>query len=124
MKSKNPKFDEEGYQVNIDDINGEPLPDLKRVKIMSRQAAKLPSARVVKQALSRLGHCRPGLAAVRKKTGVSQAKFARALGIKLTTYQQWEQGRRRPTGPGMALLCLVGNHPELIHELIDMPVAR
>ena len=37
--------------------------------------------------------------AVRKKTGLSQDKFALLLGVKPATLRNWEQGRRKPTGP-------------------------
>jgi putative transcriptional regulator len=42
--------------------------------------------------------------AVRKKTGLSQDKFARLMGVSPATYRNWEQGRRRPRGAAMALL--------------------
>jgi len=42
--------------------------------------------------------------AIRKKTGLSQAQFARLINVPLGTYQNWEQGRRRPQGAAMALL--------------------
>src|SRR6266496_4090787 len=36
---------------------------------------------------------------VRSKLGLSQSKFAAVLGISADTLQNWEQGRRSPTGP-------------------------
>lgn len=54
--------------------------------------------------------------------GVSQARFAEALGIRVDTLQNWEQGRRQPEGPAKALLRLLARHPRLLaHDL--MPVA-
>lgn len=54
--------------------------------------------------------------------GVSQARFAEALGISVDTLQNWEQGRRQPDGPAKALLRLLARHPRLLaHDL--MPVA-
>lgn len=54
--------------------------------------------------------------------GVSQARFAKALGISVDTLQNWEQGRRQPDGPAKALLRLLARHPRLLaHDL--MPVA-
>ena len=50
--------------------------------------------------------------AVRKKTGLSQDKFALLLGVKPATLRNWEQGRRKPTGPAKALLRLVNFDPE------------
>jgi putative transcriptional regulator len=53
----------------------------------------------------------PEIAKLRRVTGLSQPRFAAALGISLGTLQGWEQGRRRPTGPALALLQLVVEHP-------------
>jgi len=49
--------------------------------------------------------------AVRRLTGLSQAKFAELLGIELSTLRNWEQGRRAPTGPARALLRAIRNSP-------------
>jgi DNA-binding transcriptional regulator YiaG len=51
--------------------------------------------------------------------GVSQARFAAALGISVDTLQNWEQGRRQPDGPAQALLRLLARHPRLLaHDLM------
>ncbi|MGM0984669.1 MAG: helix-turn-helix domain-containing protein [Pseudomonadota bacterium] len=42
---------------------------------------------------------------------LTQAEFAARLGISLRTLQEWEQGRRHPTGPAQALLGYVLRHP-------------
>ena len=42
--------------------------------------------------------------AIRKATGLSQTQFAKAIDVHVTTLQNWEQGRREPTGPAKALL--------------------
>ena len=49
--------------------------------------------------------------AIRRLTGLSQAKFAELLGIELSTLRNWEQGRRQPTGPAQALLRAIRNDP-------------
>ena len=38
------------------------------------------------------------IVAARLKSGLSQAQFAAALKISARTLQQWEQGRRQPSG--------------------------
>lgn len=40
----------------------------------------------------------------RRQLGLTQAGFAERLGISLRTYQEWEQGRRRPSGPAESML--------------------
>ena len=47
-------------------------------------------------------------------SGVTQARFAEALGISMDTLQNWEQGRRQPDGPAKALLRLLARHPGLL----------
>jgi putative transcriptional regulator len=49
--------------------------------------------------------------AIRRLTGLSQAKFAELLAIELSTLRNWEQGRRHPTGPARALLRAIHNDP-------------
>lgn len=58
------------------------------------------------------------IAAVRAKLGLSQTQFAHAIGISLDTLQNWEQGRRRPTGPAKVLLRVAARHPEAILEAV------
>jgi putative transcriptional regulator len=53
---------------------------------------------------------------VRGRLGLSQTKFAAALGISADTLQNWEQGRRSPTGPARVLLRIASRHPEVLLE--------
>lgn len=56
------------------------------------------------------------IARARNKLGVSQTKFAHLLGISANTLQNWEQGRRKPTGPAKVLLKIAARHPEVVLE--------
>lgn len=53
---------------------------------------------------------------LRKFVGLSQTAFARALGISVHTLRNWEQGRRVPDGPGLALLRIAARHPSVVRE--------
>jgi len=53
----------------------------------------------------------------RAGTGLSQAQFARLIGVSLRTLQEWEQGRKRPSGPASALLRIVASNPEVVGAL-------
>lgn len=55
--------------------------------------------------------------AARLKTGLSQAEFAAALHISTRTLQQWEQGRRKPSGAASTLLKIAALHPSVIKEV-------
>ena len=52
--------------------------------------------------------------ALRKFIELSQVEFAKALGISVSTLRNWEQGRRMPEGPALALLRIAARHPRII----------
>ena len=54
---------------------------------------------------------------VRLKSGLSQAQFAAALGVSKRTLEQWEQGRREPSGAAKQLLKIAELHPEVLIEV-------
>lgn len=56
--------------------------------------------------------------ATRMKCGLSQSQFAAALQISPRTLQQWEQGRRQPSGAADTLLKIVARHPEVLREVM------
>jgi putative transcriptional regulator len=57
------------------------------------------------------------VAAARAATGLSQAPFARLLGVSVRTLQEWEQGRKIPSGAAATLLKVAARHPEVLQEL-------
>ena len=57
------------------------------------------------------------LMALRTQSGLSQSEFARATGGSVRTLQEWEQGRKIPSGAAQSLLKLISRHPELLAEL-------
>lgn len=56
-------------------------------------------------------------AEARAKVGVSQSAFAKLIGVSLRTLQDWEQGRRQPTGAAQTLLLVASQHPEALRDL-------
>mgnify|MGYP006281396991 FL=1 len=58
----------------------------------------------------------PALAA-RERTGLSQARFAELLGVSVRTLQEWEQGRRQPSGAARTLFKVAERHPDVLREL-------
>jgi putative transcriptional regulator len=54
---------------------------------------------------------------IRKRLKLSQAAFAGLMGVSLRTIQDWEQGRREPSGPAKSLLRIAEQHPEVFVEL-------
>lgn len=57
------------------------------------------------------------VAAARAQTGLSQADFAKLLGVSVRTLQQWEQGRRQPSGAAKTLLTIAEKRPDVLREL-------
>lgn len=79
---------------------------LTSVKQMGRgQAARVTRVKV------------PQAAEARSRVGLSQQEFARLLGVSARTLQDWEQGRRKPTGAAKTLLRVAFSHPEVLLEL-------
>lgn len=54
--------------------------------------------------------------ALRKHSGLTQKQFANAMGISVHTLRNWEQGRRSPEGPALALLRIAARHPHILQE--------
>jgi putative transcriptional regulator len=59
----------------------------------------------------------PPVAAVRESTGLSQTEFARLLGVSLRTLQEWEQGRRAPSGAARTLLLIAAKNPRALRDV-------
>ncbi|AKV98801.1 XRE family transcriptional regulator [Marinobacter sp. CP1] len=60
------------------------------------------------------------VAEARGKTGLTQREFAEVLHISPRTLQEWEQGRRKPSGPAKALIEIAFRHPEVIREDLEL----
>jgi putative transcriptional regulator len=60
----------------------------------------------------------PDAATARAKTGLSQAQFATLLGVSKRTLQDWEQGRREPSGAAKSLIELAMQRPDVLVEVL------
>ena len=60
------------------------------------------------------------IVALRRFTGLTQEEFAGALGISVHTLRNWEQGRRSPEGPALALLRVAARHPAVLRENLSV----
>ena len=55
---------------------------------------------------------------IRERTSLSQSEFAEMIGVSVKTLQNWEQDRRKPTGPAEALLRIIAHQPKLAIQAI------
>ena len=60
----------------------------------------------------------PAITALRKNTDKSQEEFARMIGVSVATLRNWEQGRRIPEGPALALLKIVSADPAYVEKIL------
>ncbi len=59
----------------------------------------------------------PEVAGIRAKTGLSQAQFAKLMGVSVRTLQDWEQGRRAPSGAARTLLLVASRNPSALLDV-------
>ncbi len=55
---------------------------------------------------------------IRENAKKKQVEFAKMIGVKVSTLRNWEQGRRHPEGPALALLKLVEADPDYVAEIL------
>ena len=88
-------------------------------ELTNEQFARAMPASVRKRLM--LGQIDSGddIAALRRFVGLTQVQFAQAMSISVHTLRNWEQGRRHPEGPAIALLRIAARHPRIIRENVE-----
>jgi putative transcriptional regulator len=99
-------------------------------KLSARELARLESKRDVWQEVLEgarqikagrgkrtLVQPRSPIVRIRLKAGLTQAQFAVLLGVSVRTLEQWEQGRRSPSGAAKTLIQVAEKHPEVLREI-------
>lgn len=88
-------------------------------ELTADQLARAIPARVRRRLLAGKFESGEDVAALRRFIGLTQTQLARAMGISVHTLRNWEQGRRRPEGPALALLRIAARHPRIIRENLN-----
>src|SRR5207253_4031767 len=63
----------------------------------------------------------PSVSSIREATGLSQPRFAQLLGVSVRTLQEWEQGRRVPSGAARTLLLIAEKNPRALLDVAWLP---
>ena len=79
----------------------------------------LDGARAIKAGRGRrfVAEPRSPIVRARLNAGLTQAQFAALLGVSRRTLEQWEQGRRQPSGAAKALIKVAEMHPEVLRKI-------
>jgi len=85
-------------------------------ELTADQLARAIAARVRKRLMAGRFESGKDVARLRRFVDLTQVQFAQAMGISVHTLRNWEQGRRRPEGPAVALLRIAARHPKIILE--------
>lgn len=107
------------------------MPKLSEAKLLARDAGRdlgaelLESVRELKagqigrvSVVTRDGRViNSPVAKARVVSNLSQAQFAALMGVSVRTLQEWEQGRREPSGAAKTLLRVAQSHPDVLREL-------
>jgi putative transcriptional regulator len=88
-------------------------------ELTEEQLDRANPARLPKRLMQGRFESREDIAALRKFVGLTQTDFARAIEVSVHTLRNWEQGRRRPEGPAIALLRIAARHPRIIRENLE-----
>jgi putative transcriptional regulator len=59
----------------------------------------------------------PAISEIRERTGLSQSQFSALLGVSVRTLQEWEQGRRAPSGAARTLLMIAAKNPRALVDV-------
>lgn len=90
------------------DIGAEILSGINEVKAFKNGKAQLKITELSEPSAPKL---------IRAQLALSQSAFAGLLGVSMRTLQDWEQGRRSPQGPAIALLRIAEQYPEVFAKL-------
>ena len=98
-------------------LDGKQLARLERSRDVWKEV--LEGVREIKAGKGRRTVATPNsqVLATRLESGLTQAEFAVLMGVSKRTLEQWEQGRRAPSGAAKTLIRVVALHPEILRDV-------
>ena len=90
------------------DIGTEILEGIREIKAFKAGKGDLVTRRLSEPANPKV---------IRARLNLSQSAFARLMGVSVRTVQDWEQGRREPSGPAKSLLRIAEQYPDVFLEI-------
>ena len=81
-----------------------------------RQAGRIRRGKA--KAARSFGFATADVKAIRSKLQKSQSEFALMIGVSVATLRNWEQGRRTPEGPALALLRVASTEPQAVRRAL------
>ena len=93
-------------------------------ELTAHQFSRALSSRTRQRLISGDFHGGKDIQALRRFIALSQSEFAEALGISVHTLRNWEQDRRRPEGPALALLSVAARNPRVLRERVSPAATR
>ncbi len=60
------------------------------------------------------------VAAIRKRSGLSQERFAKRFGFSAAAIRDWEQRRRRPDAAARTLLIVIDREPQAVERALQV----
>ena len=88
-------------------------------ELTEEHLARALPARIRKRLMTGQFESGEDISALRRFVGLTQVQFATAMGISVHTLRNWEQGRRHPEGPAIALLRIAARHPRILRENLE-----
>lgn len=105
----------------LDDIKPSKRPTVAQRTMFTRQPDGAVVRRVVRadgtvEHKERIPAKQWEIFAARAETGLSQEQFAQLLGVSKRTLQEWEQGRKQPSGAARVLLKIAARRPDVLRK--------
>ena len=88
-------------------------------ELTARKLARSLPAKVHERIMNGIIESGSDIRDLRRFVAMTQVEFSQAMGISVHTLRNWEQGRRRPEGPAVALLRIAARHPRIIRETLQ-----